>query len=218
MNSPLLAALMSCLVVSTLQAQPFGKPANRFGLGIFAGANAVYPIIRTQYPYHYKSQINVLAGVDLQYRLNSRSSLHVQPSWTQVRELERNDYLETPVLSLSTLKLPFLYRNYFLPHRKLLFFQLGGSYNYLIDGQFREEIIMNCFIGPCPVLYSNLSSSTKSAISAMAGVGVTIDLPKVSIPIILNYERYVTGYQFSTEYNKTRVKTEGFSITTGVNF
>lgn len=218
MNSPLLAALMSCLVVSTLRAQPFEKPANRFGFGIFAGANAVYPIIRTQYPYHYKSQINVLAGVDLQYRLNSRSSLHMQPSWTQVRDLERNDYSETPVLSLSTLKLPFLYRNYFLPYRKLLFFQIGGSYNYLIDGQFREEMVVNCIMAPCIAPYVNYTSFTKSAISAMAGVGVTIDLPKVSIPITLNYERYVTGYQFSTEYNRVKVKSEGFSITTGVNF
>lgn len=218
MRSQLLLLLISCLVVSTLHAQPFEKPANRFGFGIFAGANVVYPIIKTRYPYQYKSQINVLAGVDLRYRLDSRSSLHVQPSWTQVKDLKRNDYSETPALSLSILKLPFLYRNYILPHRKLLFFQIGGSYNYLIGSQFREEMVVNCITAPCSGPYTYLTSSTKSAISGMAGVGVTIDLPKVSIPITLNYERYVTGYQFSTEYNRTRVKTEGFLITTGVNF
>ncbi|GAB3021865.1 hypothetical protein [Spirosoma pulveris] len=114
-----------------------------------------------------------------------------------------------------------VYRHYVLPSGKLLFLESGVSYNRLISSTYKEEQIVECIVAPCPSFFSgDLPPSTRSAVSGLAGIGVTIDLANISISITMRYERYLSNFLFPawSEAGSTRVKFEGFSITTGVNF
>ncbi|ADB39973.1 hypothetical protein [Spirosoma linguale] len=220
---PLFTSLLILgLTFTNLYAQESmpAKPS-RFGVGVFAGLNYTYPLIINQFAAHFNAHSDMLAGVDLRYKLTSLGSLHVQPSWTQVRDVRPVFSWALPVFSLSTIKIPVVYRHYVLPSGKLLFLETGISYNRIISSTYREEQIVNCIAAPCPSFFSgNLPPSTRSAVSGLAGIGVTIDGQKISIPITLRYERYLSNFLFPTPYDagSTRVKFEGFSITTGVNF
>ncbi|MCX6218464.1 hypothetical protein [Spirosoma sp.] len=214
--------LVLILTLTSLYAQESATvKINRFGFGIFAGLNYTYPRVSTRLPDHFSSHSDLLAGIDLRYRLTSLGSLHVQPSWTQVRDVRPVSSWAIPVFSLSTVKIPVVYRHYVLPSGKLLFLEAGVSYNRIISSTYKEEQIVYCIVAPCPVFYSsNLAPVTRSAVSGLAGIGVTIDGQKISIPVTLRYERYLSNFSYPTPYDagSTRVKFEGFSITTGVNF
>jgi hypothetical protein len=209
------------LTLSSVQAQhsPPSK-TSLWGWGIFAGVNYSYPIVRTQGPAHFSPQANLVAGADVHYRLNYRASLHVQPSWTRVSNI-------TPVsgesqgFSLSTLKIPILYRNYVLPSHKLLFLEVGVGYNRIVNSNYREVIQPNCLVAPCPPFYgSETLPLTKSAVSGLAGLGVEIPVNRITIPITLRYERYLSSFLFPGTFTDwtTPVQFETISLTTGINF
>ncbi|SOD92923.1 hypothetical protein [Spirosoma fluviale] len=222
MKRLLTSLLVFGLTLTSLYAQeiPTAK-ASRFGFGVFAGLSYTYPRITTRFPDHFNPHSDLITGVDLRYQLTRLGSLHVQPSWTQVRNVKPASYWSLPIFSLSTVKIPVVYRHYVLPSGKLLFLEAGVSYNHIASSTYKEQQIVYCIVAPCPVFYSgNLAPVTRSAVSALAGIGVTIDIQKVSIPVTLRYERYASDFLFPTafETGSTPVKFEGFAITTGVNF
>ncbi|MCK8495261.1 PorT family protein [Spirosoma sp. RP8] len=209
-----------CLASNSLQAQQVLTPKTRpFSLGFFAGLNYTNSFVDS---YYFKSQAGLLAGIDMKYRFTNQTSLHMQPSWTQVAEA--NAQSNVSKLSLNTFKLPFVYRYYVSPNRNLFFVQAGLSYNYLTSSNFRKQYDFVCITAPCPNIGPNTPSSNKSTVSGIAGVGVTIELQKISIPVTLQYERYFGNYLFTTnssfisDGNPTRVKFESFALTTGINF
>lgn len=209
-----------CSAFTSLQAQQVLTPKARpFSLGFFAGLNYTNSFVDSHY---FRSQAGLMAGVDMQYRLTNQTSLHIQPSWTQVAETKAQSNVSQ--LSLSTFKLPFVYRYYVSPNRNLFFVQAGLSYNYLTNSNFRKQYDFVCITAPCPNVGPDTPSSNKSTVSGIAGVGVTIELQKISIPITLQYERYFSNYLFPTnssfisDGNPTRVKFESFALTTGINF
>jgi hypothetical protein len=222
MRKPVLIALFTlCLATVSLQAQQATRPPERrFSYGLFAGVNHTGAYL----PTSLTRQVNPLAGVDLQYHLTPRSSLHLQPSWTQVSSDNAKSQLyagASYALRLAMLKVPVLYRYYIGENRKLFFVQAGGSYNLLTNSNFRQEYYVQCFVGPCPpVLALNGAASNKSAISGIAGLGFNIELQRVSIPITFQYERSITSYLFPSQFDAppTAVKFDTFSLTTGVNF
>lgn len=219
----LLTFLVVCgLTLASSHAQEITTAkTNRFGFGVFAGINHTYPILRMTFPDHFKSQTNLLAGVDVRYRLTPWSELHLQPSYTQSRDVQSRYNSEKPLFSLASLKLPLAYRQYVLPSHKRLFLEGGLSYNYIVSSNYIERLDVVCITAPCPVFYSgDIRPSTKSAVSGLAAIGVVIDVQKVSIPVTLRYERYLSSYLFPRPFDgsPTPVKFESFAITTGVNF
>ncbi|MVM41077.1 outer membrane beta-barrel protein [Spirosoma sp. HMF3257] len=215
-----LAAL--CLTVYSLKAQE-NSPAktNQVKFGVFAGMNYAYSLVGYHYPIYFKPQASLLAGVDIQYRLTNQASLHLQPSWTQVTDAKSKSKNNYSTISLSTIKLPVVYRYYVSPNRKLFCIQTGLSYNYLTSSNFREQLDAVCITAPCPVFMGpDTPSSNKSAVSGMAGIGFSIELQKISVPITLQYERYFSNYLFPNQYDAqpSRVKFESFALTTGINF
>lgn len=193
----------------------------RFGLGIFAGLNYSFPLVVNQFPNYFAPHTNLLTGIDLRYRLSDKASLHLQPSWTPVNDVQPENSWTIPVFSFTTIKLPIVYRYYMLPSRKWLFLQTGVSINYLAASNFREERIVVCIVGPCPRLIGpEISPTNRAALSGIAGIGINVEIQKISIPITLQYERYINSYLFPGQYDaqRTSVKFEGFAITTGVNF
>lgn len=222
MKNPILLVLFTlCFAILDLKAQQVVRPQERrFGYGVFAGVsftNAYLPASLTR-------QLNPLAGIDLQYQLTSRSSIHLQPSWTQVS----TDNARTQgydgagyFLRLAMLKAPVLYRYYIWEGRKLLFVQLGASYNFLTSSDFRQETYVQCFAAPCPPLFAiNRAASNRSTVSGLAGIGINIELQKISVPITLQYERSISSYSFSNLFDAppTPVTFDTFTLTTGVNF
>jgi hypothetical protein len=209
------------LTVGSVQAQNGTSSKSKpWGWGVFAGVNYSYPIVRTQGPAHFSPQANLVAAADMHYRLTYRASLHVQPSWTRVSNT-------TPVggesqgFSISTLKIPVLYRNYVLPSHKLLFLEVGASYNRIVDSDYRIPLAIECFAAPCPVWYGpETPPLTKSAVSGMAGLGVDIPVKRVTIPVTLRYERYLSSYLFPGAFTDWTipVQFETISLTTGINF
>lgn len=205
---------------NTLRAQQtLASKASPFRMGLFAGLNYTNSFVNSQY---FSSQAGLLAGVEIQYQLSNQASLHLQPSWSQVAEANTRSNLSK--LNLSTFKLPLLYRYYVSPGRRLFFVQTGLSYNYLTSSNFKKQYDFVCITSPCPNTGPDTPSSNKSTISGLAGVGVTIELQKISIPITLQYERYLGNYLFPNDKfifsdgEPTRVKFESFSLTTGINF
>ncbi len=195
--------------------------ANRFGLGVFLGLNYSYPLVSTRFPVHFESQNNFLAGIDLHYYLNDRAALHIQPSWTRVSDVKPKNSWSGPVFNFTMVRIPLVYRYYILPSRRLLFVQAGVSYNHLTNSNFREELDVVCIAGPCPkIIGPTISPSNRSTVSGIAGIGINIDLQKISVPITFQYERYVNGYLFPNHYDAqlTPVKFESFALTTGINF
>lgn len=206
--------------INSLQAQQVLMPT-RFGFGVFGGLNYSLPLVTIQSPAYFKPQRSLVAGVDLQYHLNSQSSLHLQPSWIQLNDVEPKRSRTHPTFGFTTVKLPVMYRYYIASHRKLFFVQTGVSYNYLVNSNFREQSAIDYINCPCPViLVSNTSSSNKSTVSGAAGIGINIELQKISIPVTLQYERYFNNYLFPDQYNaqSIQVKFESFALTTGINF
>lgn len=209
-----------CLTFTSLMAQENGlAKAKPFKFGVFAGLNYTNDVSAYS---SIKSLASFLAGVDIQYNLTNRTSLHLQPSWTQA-ESESNH----ADLSISTFKLPLLYRYYISPNQKQFFVQAGFGYNYLTNSNLRLRYDIVCIAAPCPNLGPDTPSSNKSAVSGMAGIGYTIELGKISVPITLQYERNLSNYEFSpaswldpsrTAGGPTRVKFETFALTTGINF
>jgi hypothetical protein len=210
------------LTLTSLHAQEItANKASRFGFGVFAGVNYTYPIIRMPFPDHFNSQTNLLAGVDVRYRLTPWSELHLQPSYTKSRDVQSRYNSATPIFSLSSFKLPLAYRQYVVPSHKRLFLEGGLSYNHIASSHYIERLDVVCITSPCPVFYSgDIRPSTKSAVSGLAAIGTTIDVQKVSIPITLRYERYLSSYLFPRPFDAPPipVKFESFAITTGVNF
>lgn len=210
------------LAFHTLKAQELVRPnVDRFKFGVFAGVNHTYSFVINRYPNYFKPQNNLVAGVDLQYHLMSRASVHLQPSWTQFTDAESQQPWTISTFSLTTLKLPVIYRYYLSPNRRSFFVQAGVSYNYLASSKYREQIDVVCITSPCPnFLGPNISPSNKSAVSGLAGIGINLELQKISIPISLQYERYLSNYLFPNQFDdqSTRVKFEYVSLTTGVTF
>ena len=139
------------LIIDSVQAQQTSPAikSNPWGWGVFAGVNYSYPIVGTEGPAHFSPQANLVAGADVHYRLNYRASLHVQPSWTRVSNITAIGG-GSQKFSLSTLKIPVLYRNYVLPSHKFLFLEVGASYNRIIRSDYREIIAIECFAGTLP--------------------------------------------------------------------
>lgn len=222
MKHVLTALVTLCMAANGLNAQQIRTTdENRFGFGVFAGANYIFPIVRLPYPVHFDPHNNMLAGVDLHYKLNRRASLHLQPAWTKIQTVKPRNSWEIPVFSFHMLNVPIVYRYYLSPHRKLLFFQAGGSFNYLIGSDYREEQDIVCVKAPCPrPMGPNMPALSRSVVSGVAGIGVNVVVQKISIPVTLQYERYISGYLFPSQYEgkTTAVKFEGFSLTTGVAF
>ena len=54
----------------------------------------------------------------------------------------------------------------------------------------------------------------------MAGLGVDIPVNRVTIPVTLRYERYLSNYLFPGPYtdSKVPVQFETFSLMAGINF
>ncbi|WP_018621381.1 hypothetical protein [Spirosoma luteum] len=210
------------LIIDSVQAQQTSPAikSNPWGWGVFAGVNYSYPIVGTEGPAHFSPQANLVTGADVHYRLNYRASLRVQPSWTRVSNITAIGG-GSQRFSLSTLKIPVLYRNYVLPTHKLLFLEVGVSYNRIVDSNYREVVQPNCIVAPCPPFYgSEIPPLTKSAVSGIAGLGVDIPVNRVTIPVTLRYERYLSSYLFPSAYTdrKTPVQFETVSLTTGINF
>jgi len=210
------------LTLTGLQAQEIAKSGkSRWGAGIFAGLNYTYPRVIIHYPAHFSPQTNLLLGVDLNYQLTARVLLHAQPSWTQIRNVSPNGFSRSLILNSTTVSIPLFYRYFVLPAHRSLFVEAGISYNRIVKSDYREDSGVVCITGPCPTVYTpKVSASTKSAVSGLAGVGVNIELHKISVPVTLRYERYVSSYMFPGFYERssTPVQFENFSITTGVNF
>jgi hypothetical protein len=164
-----------CFAPLSLKAQQAIMPQKRrFSYGVFAGVNYTGACL----PTSLTRQVNPLAGIDLQYHLTPRSSLHLQPSWTQVSSDNAKSQLyagASYALRLTMLKLPLLYRYYLGENQKLFFVQAGGSYNLLTNSNYRQEYYVQCIAGPCPpILALNEAASNKSAVSGIAGLGVNI--------------------------------------------
>jgi hypothetical protein len=209
-----------CVFSNTIQAQQFSAPkAAHFKLGVFAGSNYTSSFLDSRY---FKTQAGFLAGVDIQYLLTSRSSLHLQPSWAQLANEQSKFNFGT--LTLNTFKLPFEYRYYVSPGKRLLFVQGGLSYNYLTNSNYRKQYDIVCIQAPCPNTGPDTPSSNKSTVSGIAGIGINIELQKISIPITLQYERYFGNYLFSNNNfifsngEPTSIKFESFALTTGISF
>ncbi|MVM36142.1 outer membrane beta-barrel protein [Spirosoma sp. HMF4905] len=212
--------IVFCSALTSLKAQESSlAKANPVKFGVFAGLNYTNDVSAYS---GIKSLSSFLAGVDIQYTLTNRTSLHLQPSWTQA-ESESNQ----AALSISTFKLPLLYRYYISPNQKQFFVQAGFGYNYLTNSNLRLRYDIYCIQAPCPNLGPDTPSSNKSAVSGMAGIGYTIELGKISVPITLQYERNLSNYEFSpaswldpskTAGGPTRVQLESFALTTGINF
>ncbi|QMW05485.1 outer membrane beta-barrel protein [Spirosoma foliorum] len=193
--------------------------ASPFKLGVLAGFTYTSSLSTYQ---DIKPLAGFLAGIDVQYSLPNHASLHLQPSWTQAKSQSNH-----VTLNISTFKAPLLYRQYISPNRKLFFAQAGLSYNYLTNSIMRRQWDIVCFAAPCPNTGPDTPSSNKSAVSGIAGIGYTIELEKISIPITLQYERYLNNYEFpnydilnpsQSIGEPMQVKFESFSLTTGINF
>ena len=223
MKTLFLGLLAIGMALNKIQAQEIKplKPPHKVEVGVFAGLSYSYPIIRSQFPEHFARHTDRFVGIDIAYRLNDRASLRLQPTWMLANTFTLSGYYPSDVLSNTTLKIPVVYRHYVLPTRKILFIEAGMGFNHLINSNLSRNILVECFAAPCPTYYANLSPLTNSAISALGGIGVSIDLQKISIPVTLRYERFVTGYSFPDEYSiwlNPMMKFENFVITTGVNF
>jgi hypothetical protein len=222
MRNLFIPLIVFCTAFNSLRAQQTLMPkVNRFGLGIFTGLNYSFPVVSTKSPTYFEPQSSLVAGINLQYHLTNQASFHLQPSWTQVNDVKSKNSWVHSTFSITTVKLPVVYRYYISPNRKLFFVQTGISYNYLTSSKFREQLDIVCITGPCPAIIGpNRPSSNKSAVSGIAGIGINIELQKISIPITLQYERYFSNYLFPDQYDAqpARVKFESFALTTGINF
>ena len=210
------------LIVSYMQAQELHKlKANSWGWGVFAGATLNHPLIQTQFPEHFKPFFGTQAGVDVRYRLDSRASLHLQPTLAHVSNKKLDDAYLTAIYDLVALKIPLSYRYYVIPNKRTLFIEAGASYNQLVKTNYQENLYVVCIVGPCPAWYTpELPPLTKLAVSGFAGVGIDIDINKVTIPILLRYEREMTNYVFPRGYaDQTRyLRFQSIALTTGVSF
>lgn len=209
------------LFTNTAHAQEQTQ-SKRFNFGVFAGLNYSAPVIRTQGIEHFDSKAALLTGVDLNYRLNRQSYLHIQPSWTQTNNTQRQGYGPSILFNISTVKIPVMFRYYVLPNRKLFFVETGVGFNQIVKGSYRREIVVYCISGPClSELYEpDATLSNKLALSGIAGLGVNIPIQNISIPLTLRYERYANGHLLpGNEYHLTTpIKFENFALTTGVSF
>ncbi|QMW05620.1 outer membrane beta-barrel protein [Spirosoma foliorum] len=192
--------------------------AKPFQFGVFAGFNYSSTILTTP---EIKSLAGFLIGVDLQYAMTTKSSLHLQPSWTRAKSQSYDVNLK-----IGTFKLPFIYRYNVSLNQKLFFVQAGVSYNHLTGSGLSRRTDIVCIAAPCPYMGPETSSSIKSVVSGMAGIGYTIELGKISIPITLQYDRNLSNYvflatsssPFQTDTEPIRVKFESFALTTGISF
>lgn len=197
------------------------KTDGRWGFGVLTGVNRSFPRFSTLFA-RSDAKKAWLFGVDIHYQLGGRSSVHIQPLLTRFSNLKDDDGWQTPIISLTTLKIPVLYRHYILPTRRWFFVEAGAAYNTVADSDYRERLFITCIVAPCPSpLGEQQNPVTRSAVSLMGGIGVDIPLQKITIPVTLRYERYISNYQFSGKYDgnyRTSVSFENVSLTTGVNF
>jgi hypothetical protein len=221
MKRTLFSLLFTVICLSTLQAQELSYPkANRWGWGIVAGLNKSYPVFITGLPLHVNPNYSPTLGVDVNYRINNRSTLHIQPQWAQLNSAGSNGWYG-PIYSITSVKLPVLYRYYLLPGKQSLFVEGGLSFNQIVESNYQEQQMVFCFAGPCPILYSqNLAPITTSAVSGIAGIGLNLNLHKISIPVSFRYERSLTNYAFPKYYDAppTPLRLENIGFITGVNF
>ena len=210
------------LVSITLRAQELPHPqTSPWGWGVFVGVTLNHPLIETRFPEHFKPFPGFMAGVDVTYRTNNRTALHGQLSIARVINGKLGDELPGPIYDLITLKIPLSYRYYVLPNHHTLFIEAGAGYNHIVKSRYRENLNAVCITGPCPQWYSpELPPLSKLAVSGMAGVGIDIPVNKVTIPILIRYERYLSNYEFLKRYDNAanRIKFQSISLTTGVNF
>lgn len=219
--------LFTCLVVSSIQAQ---SPIKRWGFGVLGGVNRTTPIWPNNSSTYYESNYRFdpayqpIFGLDIKYRLNRHASLHLQPSYTSIKDQRTKEYYwNLSTYSLSSIKLPVLYRYRLLGSSTTPFLELGASYNRAVSGKRLVDSRYICDLVACPndpMFYQQYSLTGKSAVSAVAGVGVTIELQKISVPIVLRYERYLSDHTFTSDYNAqpSNLKVDGFMLLTGINF
>jgi hypothetical protein len=210
------------LTVGSVQAQTDTPSKDkRWNVGVAGGINYSFPRIKNPFPAHYLPRVGYQAGVDIAYRLNSRMTLHGQSLLERVSNDRIDNQWESPIFNIVTLKIPFTYRYYVLPSGKSLFVEAGVSYNRIVSSQYRENLFVVCITGPCPTWYSpEIAPLTKSAVSGLAGLGVDIALQKVTIPVTLRYERYLSNYLFPAAYETQPNKSVGFetiTLMTGIN-
>ncbi|WP_338868654.1 outer membrane beta-barrel protein [Spirosoma sp. SC4-14] len=223
MKQLIVSLLFFCLVAQYVQAQNIVK---RWGIGVLGGVNRTMPLWTSNSSTAYDPAYQPIVGLDIQYRLNRHASLHLQPSYTRVNDQrsQANNWSNIiSTYSLSSLKLPVLYRYRLFGSGTTPFFELGVGYNRAINGNGLVDSRYICDLIACPndpMFYQQYSLTGKSAVSAIAGVGVNIELQKISIPIVLRYERYLSGHTFTSDYNanSSNLKVDGFMLLTGINF
>ena len=211
------------LIIDSVQAQQNSSPVlKRWNVGVIGSVN--YPFLRVNNTASapYKPHIGYQAGIDIAYRLNSRMALHGQPMLERVTSPKNKSIWQSPTFDFTMLTVPITYRYYVLPSHKSLFVEAGISYNRLIKSMYQGDYYVICDFGPCSLGDSPYNSAlTKSAVSGIAGLGIDIALQKVTIPITLRYERYLSNYLFSGSYPflpNTPVQFETVTLMTGVSF
>lgn len=131
--------LVACLVANHVQAQ---NTVKRWGIGVLGGVNRTTPTW-TDNPnpayesnYRFDPAYQPIFGLDIKYRLNRHASLHLQPSYTSIKDQRTKEYYwNLSTYSLSSIKLPVLYRYRLLGSSTTPFLELGASYNRAVSGK-----------------------------------------------------------------------------------
>ncbi|QIP14022.1 outer membrane beta-barrel protein [Spirosoma aureum] len=216
-----LCFIVIVLTMSDLVAQSKNV---RWGMGVFGGINRSRPELSTSNVQSFPDHYGLLLGLDLNLRLNKRSSFHLQLSYTSIDKVNANrSYRDIPSLGVSTIKIPLLYRYRFLNTKIAPFLEVGVGYNQATKGYYRIHTYPICDPGPCqvdPNFEFNYDLSTKSAVSAIAGIGANVTLGKISIPITVRYEHYGNDLLFSARFfgSGPQLQFENISLLTGINF
>ncbi|QHV94723.1 GH3 domain-containing protein [Spirosoma endbachense] len=225
MKKTYLSFIVIVLTMSNLIAQKVVQPKNvRWGIGVFGGINRSRPELRNSNFQSFPDHYGLLLGLELNLRLNKRSSFHLQPSYTSIDKLNANrKYWDIPSLGVSTIKIPLLYRYRILDTKISPFLELGTGYNQAINGYYRIHTYPMCDLVPCqvdPNFEFNYDLSTKSAVSAIGGIGANVTVGKISIPITVRYEHYVNDLLFSARFfgSGPQLQFENIALLTGINF
>lgn len=224
------------LTIGNTQAQT-SKP--HWGFGLLGGINRSIPFLAGSSDSPFQSRISPVFAVDVSYNLNQWSSFRVQPSWANLSyQPDKTAYSGWVYqnLRVATIKLPLLYRYtfhgyQFAPSGNHLtpFLEVGMAYNRAIRSEYASSLSIPCdFCGPPysgHVYTTTYSLVGKSAVSLVGSMGVSINRKRISIPVLLRYERYLTGQTFSADYSSSTIdntsstiRFENISLMTGINF
>ncbi|GAB2540807.1 hypothetical protein GCM10027085_34550 [Spirosoma aerophilum] len=188
---------------------------------MFGGINRTTPILFDNQQTFLAPQTNLTAGLDVFYPFSQRSSLHLQPSWASVSYGKTTSkYWNQLNFNISSIKIPLLYRYYFLTSSVSPFFDIGVGYNQAVSGSYTIQIPCDfCDYTTGGYTYT-YGLSNKSAMSVLGSIGTRFRIKKVSIPVLLRYERYLNSQSFATDvpvYNP-RVQFQHIALLMGITF